>query len=205
MKKCTNCQNDVPKNYVFCPHCGQKFPPPERYCTHCGQKMEPGHVFCFDCGARFGSDREQPRPTSAQNPPQYEQPNEQPNEQAYEHEFEPRYASAQNEQPQYEQPQQYQQGNGTFEHKITVNYRLGGGNTAFSSKSGSLEVSSTEVRFTSWMGSNHNHSYALRDIQSTQFKMVRLGIVPQAGYIVTLKNGVEHCYYYSPLLKSKLT
>jgi len=81
---------------------------------------------------------------------------------------------------------------------------LGKGNTVFSQSMGTLTFTQNEVSFAGGIGSGNNHSYPLSNIAGTEFKVVRLGLSPNPGYVIKLKNGEEKVYIYSPFIKGQL-
>ena len=61
-KQCSNCNNPLSAEDVFCTECGTKAPEeasplasaPElkKFCENCGSKLIPGNAFCTGCGTR---------------------------------------------------------------------------------------------------------------------------------------------------------
>ena len=205
---CRHCNREIPDNAVFCPYCGQPVTPPEVFCTGCGEKLKEGFMFCPICGTPVKGARPTPRPdpNSGHTPNQNQSytPNQ---NQDYSGNRNQEYTPPRNDDTKQGTSSQNSGANtyGAWDTKtVTVNYRTGKGNTAFSQSAGSLTVSRDKVSFSSMMGSKHNHSYPISDIVSTVFAMTRLGLAPEPGYTVTLRDGRTFTYIYSPFIKGKL-
>lgn len=65
LKRCPNCNADIPLTAAFCASCGAAAAAPEpsqavsavvekRVCTHCGAELENGASFCSTCGQKQG-------------------------------------------------------------------------------------------------------------------------------------------------------
>ena len=88
-----------------------------------------------------------------------------------------------------------------------VGLRTGKGLSMFSMmNSGKIRVSSSGVEYSNTlMGkSANNHSYSFLDVADTKFSMTHAGLQPLFGYTVTLKNGTQYVYTYSPVQKNKM-
>ena len=181
MKICRNCNREIPfDDAKFCPECGSKLPPPERFCTECGCEIDYSYKFCLNCGKKIGAvNDEQPIPLKIQD-----------------------NGNATNKISDTDTRKHGSDAG--FTYSVTVNYRLGGGNTVFSQSMGTLTFTQNEISFAGTLGSGNNHSYPISNIASTEFKVVRLGLSPNPGYVVRLKNGEEKIYIYSPFIKGQL-
>jgi hypothetical protein len=65
---CPNCQQDLKKEYKFCPYCGVEVNK-NLFCPSCGSEVEPKWVSCPNCRVGLGStsprqspQRQMPRP-----------------------------------------------------------------------------------------------------------------------------------------------
>lgn len=84
-----------------------------------------------------------------------------------------------------------------------VGLRTGKGITVLSvMNQGKLNVTPFGVSYSSILGSNHTYSF--NDIAETKFTMTHVGLQPVFAYTVTLKNGTDYIYMYSPLQKAKM-
>lgn len=65
---------------------------------------------------------------------------------------------------------------------------------------GKITVTPTGIFFknNALTGYSGDHSYTLDEIDSTEFKITHIFVVPARGYIVTLKNGDVYTYTFSP-------
>ncbi len=205
MKKCRNCNREIGSDDAkFCPFCGSKLSPPERFCTECGCEIDYSYKYCRRCGNKIGSDDEQSiafgtgsYDSSLQNEIKNTTITETPISSYIQ------YDNSSTKKASYTNPHKNESTAG-FSYKITVNYRLGKGNTVFSQSMGTLTFTQNEVSFVGSIGSGNNHSYPLSNIAGTEFKVVRLGLSPNPGYVVKLKNGEEKVYIYSPFIKGQL-
>ena len=52
MKKCPNCNANIPDGAQYCTSCGAKYTDVNR-CPSCGQSLTPNAKFCTKCGKRI--------------------------------------------------------------------------------------------------------------------------------------------------------
>lgn len=147
------------------------------YCNKCGKQIPDGSAFCSFCGASLSDVTDTAGSGNAG-------------------------AGYQGGTAQTNQP------NGQFQPiSVLVNLMTGSGWTAFSAMSmGNLTAGPDGVSYQAKaIGvQRYSHSYNYSDISNTEIKMTHLGVMPQAGYCVTLKDGTKHTYVYSVLLKDKI-
>ena len=71
--------------------------------------------------------------------------------------------------------------------------------------SGIITVSAAGVAYRNAIGPRaNNHSYSFDQIADTSFSLTHVGLNPQAGYNVLLKDGTKYIYTYSPIQKNKM-
>ncbi len=175
--KCRNCNLELPDNAKFCFSCGAKVG--DDVCMNCGAKVVEGARFCMMCGASLNSQTYRPETDHPQTD----------------------YSQADYSQTDYSETDH----SGTVPNlSASVNLQTGT-NTLFGAlSSGKLTVSESGVAYVKTFGTASSHSYSFSEILNTEFKMTRTGLQPWCGYKIYLKNGTEHTYIYSPLIKSKI-
>lgn len=152
------------------------------FCNKCGKQIPDGSAFCSFCGASLNNVNN--NESSGFNDPNTG-------------------CSATAAPPVNQQ----QHGNQFIPVSVLVNLMTGSGMTVFSSTSaGTLEAGPDAVSYEAKLigVQRYSHSYLYSEIAHTEMKMTHLGLMPQAGYIVTLKDGKKYTYIYSPIFRNKI-
>lgn len=165
-----------------CSTCNREIPDHAKFCSYCGAKTER-KLFCPSCGTG--------------NPPQAAFCIQCGTGLA---------AGAAQEPPVRREAKPSPPSPGITPDSVTVYYKTN--KSAFGTTTvGKLSISPSGVSFAvsfSLSTKSLNHSYSFSDIRATEFKMTRMGLQPQLGYNVTLKDGTVHEYAYDIIRKSAL-